>query len=113
MQDFDLEIQDDKQRDTEHFNGNVTTAGSPVTLTTSTGRPIQLVRIWNPNKGDYINGPTDLLKISWDDGANWSTYPRGTWEIWPGKGSTTAVEGDTIKVDSNVDGVGYEILIVS
>jgi len=109
--DFDLEIQDQKDRSTEHHNGNVPTAGTPITTSTTFDRSIQLVYINNPSKGLNANSPGDLLYVSWDGGTNYITLTRGSWIIWPGKGSGTV--GQSLTIDSNNNGVKYEIILVS
>lgn len=109
--DFDVEIQDNKERNSEHHNGTVTTAGTPETETTDSGDAIQLTYIYNPSRGPLANSPGDLLYVSWDGGTSYTTITRGSWFIWPGKGSGAA--GDTLTIDSNVDGVNYECILVT
>lgn len=109
--DFDVETQDQKDRETEHSNGDVTTAGTPETVSTTSGKSIQLAYINNPSRGPNGNSPGDLLYISWDGGTTFITLTRGSWIIWPGKGSGT--DGQSIVLDSNNDGVKYEIMLVS
>jgi hypothetical protein len=113
MADFDhrnIEIQDEIGRDTEHYNGSVTTAGSPVTVSTSSANPIQFSYILNPSKGTNANDPTDLLYVSWD-GTNYTVIPRGGYIMWPGKGFGTS--NQSIKIDSNANGTNYEVMLVS
>ena len=107
--DFDLESQDNKERGTEHYNGSVTTAGSPVTISTASSVPIQLTYVYNPTKGPNANIPGDLLYVSWD-GTNYTVIPRGGYIIWPGKGFGSNFQ--SISIDSSDDGVNYEVMLV-
>ena len=109
--DFDLEIQDDKERGTEHYNGTVTTAGVPVTVSTINNNTIQYTYVYNPTRGPNANSPGDMLYISWDGGTTYTTLPRGSSIMWPGKGSGSS--GESITIDSNVDGVKYEVMLVA
>jgi len=110
MQELQTETQDNIERTNEHFNGNVVTAGVPVTITTGTGRPIQLAFIYNPEQGVNANDLGDILYISWD-GTNYATFPRGTSMVWPGKGFGT--DSNQLKIDTNNNGTKYEIMLVS
>lgn len=106
MDDFDVEVQDEKDSNPEHFEGAVATAGSPVSISPSNGKDIQLVFIHNPNKGDNSNNFNDALYITLDGSANKTTIPRGASRYFPGIMSS-------IDVDSNNNGTNYEIIVWS
>lgn len=110
MQEFENEIADEVNRNTEHFNGTITTAGTPVVITTGTNRSIQLIQIVNPDKGTYANSPGVLLKVSFD-GTNYTTLSRGAVLIWPGKGYGT--NSNQVKLDGSANGTKYEVLVIS
>ena len=106
MDDFDVEVQDEKQSNPEHINGNVATAGSSQTITPSSGNKIQLAYIKNPNKGPNANGFQDVLLVSIDGSTNYTVISRGEYTFFPGV-------FDSIKIDTNNDGTKYEIIIWS
>lgn len=100
--DFDVEIADDKHSLPSHYNGSVSTAGTPVTITPSS--PIQLCIICNPDKGTRKNDKDDVLLISIDGTTNYFTVGRGRTLGLPGVFST-------LKIDSNVNGTNYEVIV--
>lgn len=102
--DFDIEVQDEKGNIPEQFNGSVTTSGSPVTITPSSGK-IVAAEVFNPNRGTNANGFDDNLLVSFDGGSTFRTVPRG---------GTIAIESvylDDFQVDANNDGTNYEIIL--
>jgi hypothetical protein len=103
-------IGDHVNRDTEHHNGNVTTAGVPETISAATNRPLQFVHIFNPDKGVRGNDSVDILYISFD-GTNYTTLPRGTSISLPCKGF--GIYEHQLKIDANNDATNYEILLIS
>lgn len=110
MQEMQIEIGDNVERSTEHHNGTIVTAGSPTTITLASNKPIQLTYIYNPEVGSNKNNPSDVLYISWD-GTNYTALSNGNTLIWPGKGFGSY--GSSIKINSNNNGVKYEVMIVS
>jgi len=102
--DFDVEIQDQLGNVPENINGSVTTAGSPVTITPSSGT-ITAAEVFNPNRGTNTNDFNDVLLVSWDGGSTFRTVPRG---------GTIAIESiyiNSFEIDSNNDGTNYEIVL--
>lgn len=110
FRDFDVEIQDESGRNTEHYNGAITTAGSPVTIATSSGNSIKYAYIYNPAKGLNANDPGDLIYISWDGGSHYTVIPRGGYIMWPGKGSGS--NNHQITLDTNENGTKYEVMLI-
>tara|TARA_R100000951_G_scaffold19275_1_gene16086 strand:- start:3557 stop:3877 length:321 start_codon:yes stop_codon:yes gene_type:complete len=106
MDDFDVEIQDEKQSNPEHFNGVVTTAGSPVTITPTSGENVQLVLVKNPNKGPNKNNPNDVLLVSIDGGTTYVSLSRGEYAYFPGIFTS-------VKIDSTANGAKYESIVWS
>lgn len=87
-----------------HFNGSVTTAGSPVTISAPNSEKISSAIIDNPDKGTNANDKADLLLVSFDGGTTFKTVKRGT------SLSVTASFTD-IRIDSNNNGTNYEVII--
>lgn len=108
MQDFDIELQDDRMSDPEHFNGNVASAGTPVTITPTNSRPIQLAYIMcnSTRDPDNSNNINDAIKFSLDGGSTYSTLMSGESQYVPGV-------FDNIKIDASDDGVYYQIIVWS
>jgi hypothetical protein len=102
--DFDIEIQDIKDSSPEHFNGTVTTAGTPVTITPSSGKIIQLVLINNPNRGPNANTINQVLLVNIDGGSYKFSVPRGSSFYIPGIFSS-------FKIDSNLNSTKYEVIL--
>lgn len=107
--DFDTEIQDDKQRNTEHFNGNLGTAGATSQITAAS--ILQYSYIYNPPFGPYANNPNEILYISFDGGTNFISLGRGQYIMWPGKGSGSSSNIITLK--GSDDNMGYEVMTIS
>ena len=104
--DFDVEIQDERDSDPEHFNSNVAVAGVPNSITPTSAKPIQLAYIKNPNKGVNANDPNDVLYINIDGTVNYTTISRGEYIYIPGVFTT-------LKIDTNNDGTKYEVIVWS
>lgn len=104
FRDFDVEIEDVKGNTSQQFNGSVTTAGSPVTITPATGR-ITAFLVDNPDKGSNANDRNDLLLVSLDGGTTFKTVKRGT------SFSGGPVFLEDLRIDSNEDNTNYEIVI--
>ena len=102
--DFDIEIQNEKDSKPEHINGSVTLAGTPITVTAGNGLPIQSALIINPRIGPNANASGIYLLVSSDGGANYTTVPRN------GKLRICGVF-DNIKIDSNTNGAKFEIIL--
>lgn len=108
FEDFDLEVQDERDSTPEHFSGSVTTAGSPVTITATSGKTIQYSFImcngtrdpWNDNN---IN---DAIKFSIDGGSVWTTLMAGESQYIPGVHAN-------IRIDASDDGVNYQVIVWS
>lgn len=105
--DFDLEVQDLADSTPEHFEGTVTTAGSPITITPTNSKPIQLafinvqgVRDPNPN------GINDAIYITIDGSSNKISFMSGESQYIPGV-------FNSLKVDSNNNGTSYQIIVWS
>lgn len=102
--DFDIETQNERGNTVEQFNGSVTTAGSPVTITPASGKITSLI-IENPSKGVNANGNNDLLLVSFDGGTTFKTVVRST------NISLSNVYLDDIRIDSNNNNTNYEVII--
>jgi hypothetical protein len=88
-----------------HFESAVATAGTPDTITIP-GKKIQLVFVFNPNKGPSKNQTQDVLFITIDGSPQKTTVPRGASRYFPGT-------FDTLEVDTNNDGTNYEVIVWS
>jgi hypothetical protein len=106
MNDFDIEITDIKDSTPQHFNGTVTTAGTPVSITPSNGRIIQLALIKNPSKGTNKNNTADVLLLNIDATTTYMSLNRGEFVYLAGAFAT-------LKIDSNNNGVKYEVVVWS
>jgi len=104
FKDFDIEVQDQRGNIPEHFNGSVTTAGSPVTITPTSGK-IVAAEVFNPNRGSSANGFDDNLLVSFDGGSTFRTVPRG------GTLSIESVYLDDFQIDANNNGTNYEVIL--
>jgi hypothetical protein len=104
--DFDLEVENNKEAAPEHFNGTVATAGVPVTITPTNGNPISSAIIINQNKGPNANDINDLLYVNFTAGSTYTTIQRG---------GNLVISGSftSIKIDTNVNGTKYEVIVVS
>lgn len=106
MDDFDLEVQDIRDTDPEHFNGSVTTAGTPVSITPTNAKPIQLALVSNPKKGPNANATNDVLLVNIDGTTVEMALARGEKVYFPGI-------FNTLSVDSNNNSVNYEVIVWS
>lgn len=104
--DFDLEIQNESDSQPEHFNGSITTAGSPSTITPATSRDIGLAFVKNPNRGPNQNNFSDVLLVSLDGGSTYTSLSRGESVYLPGMFTS-------LLIDSNNNNVNYEIIVWS
>jgi len=104
--DFDLEIQDEKQSEPEHFNGSITTAGSPVSLQLTSGKAIQWFFLSVPSVRDQSssNGIHDAIKFNIDGTSTYVTIMSGESIFVPGL-------TQTLKLDTNDDGTDYEVIL--
>ena len=107
--DFDVEIQDEKDSAPEHINSNVAIAGSPDTLTPASGKKITLAYIKNPNKGVRQNDTQDVLYISIDG----SVPTTGGTTISRGEYTYLAGVFTELKIDTNNNGTIYEVILWS
>lgn len=101
--DFDVEIQDEKDSKPEHINGSVPTAGTPITVTAGNSLPIQQALIVCPGKGPNANTGGSYLLVS-SDGTTYTTVPRG---------GSLRIDGvfDNLKIDASINGVKYELIL--
>ena len=88
----------------EHKNGNVATAGTPATIVATNNEHIGKALVSNPDAGPNKNNINDVLLVSMDNGANFMALSRGDAFMFPGIFAN-------IKIDSNTDGVKYEIIL--
>jgi hypothetical protein len=100
------ELLDEKQSRPEHINGTVTTAGTPVSLTPSTGEPIELILVRNPSKGPNANSSNIVLLINIDGTSTYISLNRGETVYIPGLFSSA-------KIDSNTNGAKFEVIVWS
>jgi uncharacterized protein YaiE (UPF0345 family) len=106
--DHDIEIQDEKDSSPEHFNGNVASAGTPVTLTPTSAKPVQLAFIHCNSVRDPSNANAigDAIKFSLDGGVSWTTLMSGESICVPGIYAN-------LKLDTNENGTYYEVILWS
>jgi len=106
--DFDVEVQDERDSDPEHFNGDVTTAGSPETVTPTSGKAVQLAFIQCNSTRDPVNDNNinDALYFSIDGGTTYVTLMAGENIFVPGVFTS-------IKLDTNTNGTYYQIIVWS
>jgi hypothetical protein len=105
--DFDVEIQDIKDSTPEQFNGTVATAGTPVTITPTSAKPIQLILIQNPRKGPNANSSSNkVLLVKVDGGALKYSVARGSQIYIPGV-------YNSFTIDANLNGTNYELILWS
>lgn len=104
--DFDVEIQDEKDSGPEQFNDTVATAGSPNTHTPTSTKQIQLAYLKNPNKGPNANSAQDVILFNIDGGTEFSALARGEYVYIAGV-------FDDLKIDANNNGVNYEVILWS
>lgn len=106
MDDFDLEIQNEKDSDPEQFTITVATAGSAISVTPTNTKPIQLAYIKNASKGPNSNDPQDVVLITIDGSANVTTVNRGEYVYIPGIFTT-------LELDTNNNGTKAEVIVWS
>ena len=108
FEDFDIEIQDLKGSTAEHFNGSVTTAGTPVTITPTSTNPILFFNISVPGvrDPDSPNAIADAIKFSLDGGSNYDYLMSGESIFLPGNIAS-------LTVDTNANGTTYRIIVWS
>ena len=106
--DFDIEIEDKRGSDPEHFNGSVTTAGSSITITPNSGNTIKhfYVEVPGVRDPDNPNSIDDAIKISLDEGSTYITLMSGESLFLPGNVSN-------LKIDSNANGTYYRVIVWS
>jgi len=88
----------------EHKNGSITTSGTPITITPTSGLIIKKALISNPDSGPNKNDMGDELQVSSDGGVVYVTLARGDAYLFPG-------DITDLKIDSNQDGTNYEIIL--
>lgn len=106
--DFDVEITDLKNSTPEHFNGSVATAGSPVTITPSTGNVIMYFFIDVPSVRDPVapNALTDAIMYSLDAGTTYQYLMSGESVFLPGNIAS-------LRINTNANGTTYRIIVWS
>lgn len=104
--DFDIEIENEKESTVEQFSGNVATAGVPVTITPSNGRPIKSFFIDVPSVMDIQapNAIADGILYSMDGGTTYFSLSSGEWIYMPVEAGIT-----DLRIDTNNDGTTYQI----
>jgi hypothetical protein len=103
------ELLDEKDSTPEHFLVTVTTAGSPVSITPATAKPIQLALIKNPSKGANANtNPNHVVYINIDGAGTpkFMSLNRGEYMFLPGLFTT-------LKIDASSNGVKAEVIVWS
>ena len=105
FKDFDVEVQNFRDSTPEQFNGTVTTAGSPNTITPTSTKPITKAFIQNPSKGTNANSILDVLYYS-IDGTSYASLTRGESITLPGI-------FNSILIDTNNNNTNYEIIVWS
>jgi hypothetical protein len=100
MQDFDLEIQNERGSDPESFVATVTTAGSPITITPTSGRPIACAAIHVPSAGPNVgtNVVEEYVLYSTDGGVVYHQLKVNEFVGLPGNFTD-------IRIDSSIDGM--------
>ena len=106
--DFDLEVQDEKDSAPEHFNGAVSISGTPLTIIPSSGKVIQLAFIKVPSVRHPTtpNSLNDAIKFSIDGGTTYMVLLSGESQYIPGIFTN-------LKLDTNVNGTYYEVIVWS
>lgn len=98
--DFDIEIQNEKDSDSESFVATVTTAGSPVTITPTNLKTITCAYIHVPDAGPNVGTNTigDYILYSTDGGSVFHQLKVNEWIGLPGNFSD-------IRIDASKDGM--------
>lgn len=106
--DFDVEIQNEKDSDQESFIVEVITAGSPVTVTPTNARPVACAAIHVPSVGP--NKGTNLIKdyilYSTDGGTVYHALKVNEYVALPGNFTD-------LRIDASKDGMKVTIEIRS
>lgn len=105
FKDFNVEVDDLACSSPEHFNGSVATAGTPVSITSTCGRPMQNFYLEVPSvlDPDSPNAITDFIKYSLD-GTNYISLRSGESIFLP-------ANANTIYLDTNANGTTYKLII--
>jgi len=108
MQDFDLEVQNERGSDAESFVVTVTTAGSEQTVTPSNGRAIGCASIHVPDAGPNVgtNIPNDYILYSTDGGTIYHQLKVNEFVGLPGNFTN-------IKIDASKNGMKATIEVRS
>ena len=88
----------------DHQNGEVATAGTPVTITPPSGN-IKSIIVQNPFKGPNENGANNVLLISIDGGTTYYSVAKG------GQFNANPVDLASFDIDTNIDGTNYELIL--
>ena len=102
--DFDVEIQDEKDSQPEVSAGNTGTIGNVTTIAHSTGRQIKGTYIESPRIPPTVNPRTSFLEYSIDGGTTYFALKRGEWISLPGV-------FDDLRLKSNATGTFYKVII--
>lgn len=103
MKNFDHEMEDINDSAPKHFNGTVTTAGTPTTLVSPDASNFTSAIVSNPAKGPNENTKSTLLFVSFDAGTTYMTLERGT-------SISITANFANIKIDTDTDGASYEVI---
>lgn len=100
MEDFDIEIQNEKDSEAESFVATVTTSGTPVTIAPATGRPIGCAAIHVPDGGPNVgtNEINDYILYSTDGGTTFHQLKVNEFVGLPGTFTD-------LRIDSSKDGM--------
>lgn len=92
----------------EPFVGNVATVGEPITITPASGNIIKTIFIEcnSTIDPDNPNNTNDALKYSIDGGTVYFTLMAGLNILLPGTFAN-------LKLDTNVDGTSYQVIVWS
>lgn len=106
--DFDVELQNNKESDGEMFITTVATAGSPVTVTPTNGRPIQkaIIKVERIGPNSGTNSFNDYILYSTDGGSTFHTLRTNDYIALPG------VFND-LRIDASKNGMVAEIEVRS
>lgn len=107
--DFDVEIQNEKDSTPEQFNGNLGVAGTVTILTPSSGKPIQYALVVNPGKGGDANNGNDVIHVSID-----GSDPNITRETINknGRGQFSGIFTD-LRLTSETANTNYQVILYS
>jgi hypothetical protein len=102
--DFSIETQDEKGVIPENINGTVVTAGTPVTISPSSGK-ITSLTVYNPRRGPNSNNNNDVLLISVDSSGTKISLPRG-------EDFSLDTYIDSFEIDANNNNTNFEVVIL-